>query len=219
MYQKILKKTIKATCGAALDFLFPASEMVKTFEDTSASNLLRLLPASEPSGEFSALFAYCDERVKNLVWEIKYYRNQKVTETVGALMAEKIQKMFTGKSSAHFLVPIPLTAKRLRERGYNHTELLAQSILKNLPENFVLAADVLKKIRHTPKQHSLENRDDRFINIAGAFEVPAAMIASVKNQRVIIIDDVVTTGATVNDATRALFSAGAQSVTVYAVAH
>src|SRR3989344_3791317 len=189
--------------GLLLDFLFPADESVKIFENVSADEFKRRLPPSEPivnNGVTGAttLFAYSDERVKRLVWEIKYYRNIKIAEIVGALIAEKIEEELAGKlgknigekiwqtdgrqSDRRFfpdeqilVVPVPLTSRRLRERGFNHTELIAKSVLKNLPGNlpgnsaakFALAPDILIKIRHTPKQSSIENRGKRFQNIVG----------------------------------------------------
>lgn len=216
--------------GLLLDFLFPADETVKMSEDVSADELKRRLPPSEPIREdTAAVFAYGDERVKNLVWEIKYYRNAKITETVGTLIAEKIKEkngQLDGRvfqsarifSDRQFLlVPVPLTSRRLRERGFNHTELIAKSVLKNLSGNFALAPNILRKIRHTPKQSSIENRGKRFRNIVGAFEVSEPRLVAGKN--IIVIDDVVTTGATVAEAKRALFAAGARSVSAFAVAH
>ncbi len=216
--------------GLLLDFLFPAGESVKTFENVSVDEFKRRLPPSEPINEnVAAVFAYSDERVKHLVWEIKYYRNTKIADAVGSLIAEK---MIGGKISAEkfgwktsdwqfLVVPIPLTSRRLRERGFNHTELIAKSVLKNLPRNlrvnFALAPEILRKIRHTPKQSSIENREKRFQNIVGAFEVAEPHLVAGKN--IVVIDDVITTGATVSEAKRALFEAGAKSVRAFAVAH
>lgn len=213
MHQKILTNV--------LEFLFPAKGNIRKIENTSSEDLLRLLPTSESTTDTTTLFTYADERVKHLVWEIKYYRNEKITSIVGKLLAQKIEEKVkrAEKTEAYYLVPIPLTAKRLRERGYNHTELLAKAILKYMPENFELAALFLKKIRHTPKQHSIENREDRFINIAGAFEVPVPQRGAVKDAHILIIDDVVTTGATVSEAKCVLLSAGAKSVHIFAIAH
>lgn len=217
MFEKILMKI--------LDFLFPAHEGVKKIEGMGAGDLVRLLPASTPSmdaklahADTTTIFSYSDERVKKLVWEIKYYRNQKITDTVGALIAEKIIDATSSlPGEKFFLVPIPLTRERLRERGYNHTELLAKASLTYLPKNFELAADFLKKVRHTPKQSSIESRDKRFLNIAGAFTVPRPEF--LQDKHIQLIDDVVTTGATTAEAKRVLISAGAKTVRIFAIAH
>lgn len=211
--------------GLLVDFLFPASDSAKSFENVSVEEWLRLLPKSETikedaggNGRDSALFAYKDERVKHLIWEIKYHRNQKIADIAGMLLADKIRKNLAGESADRFfLTPIPLTEKRLRERGFNHTGFIAKSVLKNLPENFCLAENILTKIRHTQKQNSIETRDDRFKNIAGAFGVPEPK--SARGKDILLIDDVITTGATVGEAKRVLLSAGAKSVRAFAVGH
>ena len=64
---------IKGFFDLTLDFLFPASDSIKKIEQTSAAELMRTLPRSEPSHtDVCTLFAYRDEKVKHLVWEIKY---------------------------------------------------------------------------------------------------------------------------------------------------
>lgn len=201
-----------------LDFLFPKANHVETIEKNSAEELLRTLPASEVMiNDIYSLFAYGDERVKHLVWEIKYYRNQKITNAVGSLLASRIRSMLKDDQEKYFLVPIPLTSKRLKERGFNHTELIARSIMKHLPENFKLATNILQKIKHTPKQSSIENREDRFHNLTGAFVVQNSEL--VKDKNIIVIDDVTTTGATILEVKKVLVGAGAKSVRSFVVAH
>lgn len=205
--------------------MFPTNDAVKILERASANILLEQLPKSKPINDACiAIFAYQDEQVKNLIWEIKYYRNLKVTETVGQLLAEKILHSvkilnIDEEILQFYLVPIPLTNKRLCERGYNHTELIAKSTLKNLPSNFTLASDFLNKIRDTPKQNSIEDRADRFKNIVGAFSVPRTNPDIVRGKNILLIDDVVTTGATVGEAKRVLIGAGAKNVLAFVVGH
>jgi ComF family protein len=233
MNKNIDKSKIGFLLNSAFDFLFPTNPDVKKLQETPAQILLEQMPASEPvSGTFAGttntlsittLFAYADERVKNLVWEIKYYKNQKISDSVGELLAEKIRHgVSQSKGSAVFtknylVIPVPLTKKRLRERGFNHTEMLATSIMKHLPQNFTLVTNILEKIRHTPKQSSLEDRAQRLENLIGAFRVSNAV--AIQNKHIILIDDVVTTGATVREISTVLSNAGANSVAVFAIAH
>jgi len=216
------KKTMRALLDSFLDFLFPINKSVYELQKTSPKELSEKLPKSPYINDWtSSLFTYADEKIKHLVWEIKYYRNKKITSSIGLLMAEAIindlKKISLHPNDHVLVVPIPLTKRRLSERGFNHTELIAESILKNLPENFILANDVLQKIRHTPKQNSIENREDRFNNLFGVFAV--ADPHKVFNKNVLIIDDVTTTGATLLEARRALLSAGAKNIRAYTVAH
>ena len=214
------KTKISSFFTLILEILFPTAETIKRLAKKSKSELmLELTPSKNIDPETTALFAYTDEKVKYLIWEIKYYQNQKMSELVGQLLAEKILKNLGDlrKSEKFFLIPIPLTKKRLRERGYNHTEMLAKSILRNLPENFSLIKDLLQKTRHTPKQNSIEDREKRFKNIAGAFSV--ANSNQVRGENILLIDDVITTGATIHEAKQALVSAGAKTVRAFAIGH
>lgn len=198
-----------------IDLIFPPSPVVLKLKTIDAEGLeLMLEKARELPDDSLALFAYSDESVKNLVWEIKYYRNTKIAEEVGLLLANKIKGKIKW-SGKILLIPIPMTKKRLRERGFHHTEFLCKSIKKFLPENFEIRTDILEKIKNTPNQSSLENRMDRLENLKNCFKANSL----VKDQSVILVDDVITTGATMNEAKRVLLEAGVKEVFCVAVAH
>ncbi len=198
-----------------LDFIFPTSETTNSFE-SYPENMLKIFPAAKISNGFTCLFAYQNNSVKELVWEIKYYKNQKVAHTIGKLLAQKILEQ-AKRHESYTLVPIPQTPQRLNERGFNHTELIVDNILKYLPSNYSSSNTILKKIRNTPKQNSIEHREDRFKNIKDAFAITDHN--AVKNKNIIIIDDVITTGATVNEAMKQFVAAQAKQITIFAIAH
>jgi ComF family protein len=105
------------------------------------------------------------------------------------------------------LVPVPLHHKRLRERGYNQSHLLAQELAKltGLP----LVDDCLSRQRHTPPQARTTTVDERRGNVADAF---FCRDRSLEDEQVLLIDDVSTSGATLDACARALKEAGASSV-------
>lgn len=234
---------IKSFFDFGLDFLFPADETVERIRDIPSSSLANILEASEDNIEgTSTLFKYSDERVKHLVWEIKYHKNEKIAETSAVLMAEQVKKYVemrhpanepiekwrSGKYDPFLVVSIPQTSRRFRERGFNHTKIIAELVVKHLPANFILVDNILKKIRHTPKQSSIENREERFTNIVGAFAVvespaptpiPVGRWSKIVGKNIILIDDVITTGATIGEARRVLLDAGAKSVFAFGIAH
>jgi len=111
------------------------------------------------------------------------------------------------------VVPIPLYAVRQRERGYNQSEVLAQSVGKRLKVPCVSTA--LKRIAHTPSQTML-SRTERAANVAKAFDV--IDIEAIRKRRILLIDDVLTTGATANACARVCRQAGAHSVHVWTLA-
>lgn len=198
-----------------LNFLFPVPDIVNSFE-SDPEHFLRTLPLAKPCKNCTCLFAYQDDVVKQLIWEIKYYKNLKVADSVGKILAQKILEK-TNANESYILVPIPQTSKRLNERGFNHTKLIADAVLKYLPSHFSCSDSILRKIRNTPKQNSIENRADRFKNIEGAFSVIDPYPFTNKN--IIIIDDVVTTGATIGEAHRVLTQSQPHQILSFALAH
>lgn len=107
---------------------------------------------------------------------------------------------------ADLVVPMPLSRERLAERGFNQALLLARSLDAGKAH-----AGVLLRIRHTPAQTALDRRG-RLANVAGAFAVEPSQAASLRAKRVLLVDDVMTSGASVFGAAAALRQAGAAGV-------
>jgi ComF family protein len=110
------------------------------------------------------------------------------------------------------IIPVPLHIKRLRQRGFNQSLILAQALSKKwqIPVNFSL----LKRHKFTETQTGMD-KTERKQNIKGAFEVRDKENIG---KNIIIVDDVYTTGATVNECAKILIKAGAQKVTVLTLA-
>ena len=128
------------------------------------------------------------------------------------------------------LIPIPLSLKRYRERGYNQAELICEELVKldsnsNLrygvdvktKRNFYLEKNVLIKIKETEHQVNIKDRRDRLKNLSDSFSVKNPEI--IKGKNIILIDDVLTTGATLTEAKKILKSFGAKKVIAFTVAH
>lgn len=111
------------------------------------------------------------------------------------------------------IVPVPLHRRRLRWRGFNQAALLADAVARRLGGR--LEVGVLARIRPTPPQ-TAQDLESRTRNVRGAFAVRQP--ARVKDQRLLLVDDVFTTGATVNECARVLRAAGARSVDVLTLA-
>jgi ComF family protein len=111
------------------------------------------------------------------------------------------------------IVPIPLFPTRLRERGYNQSRLLAEELSRKY--RIALSLSDLARIRPTEHQ-TLLNEKERWTNISGAFRIKNLLAFRGKN--VLIIDDLLTTGATASEAARTLKDAGAETVGVLTLA-
>lgn len=115
---------------------------------------------------------------------------------------------------AEIVVPVPIHPRRRRERGFNQSELLAKWFCQAV--GLPYSSQSLRRVQYQQPQVGLK-QDERRQNIQGAFRVDLG--EAVAGKRVLLIDDVWTTGSTLNEAARALLASGAETVFAYVVAH
>lgn len=157
-----------------------------------------------------ALFAF-EHPVQPALYKVKYRGERRRGEALGRLLAAHAPRLLDLSAlRVGAVVPIPLHASRYRERGFNQSSFLALPIARELG---VPLLDGLVRVRETPSQVS-SDRGTRWANLAGAFEWSGQPVPGT----VLLVDDVVTTGATVAAAAEVLLSAGAQAVVVFALA-
>jgi len=148
--------------------------------------------------------------VAHLIRGLKFSGHVAHGRVLGELLASEI-RVRRAEALPDVLIPVPLAPPRYRQRGYNQAIELAQYLQRRL--GIELRTDLVERTRDTPEQAGLD-RNARRRNIKGAFEMRAGLPA----RRVVIVDDVITTGSTVNELARVLKRAGAQHVEVWAVA-
>jgi len=121
-------------------------------------------------------------------------------------------------SQADILVPVPLHVRRLRARGYNQSVLLARAILRGRGrEGPVLIPDAMLRLTHTPPLGDL-SASERARTVANIFAIRPSRAQAIAGARVLLIDDVLTSGATANACARTLREAGARDVSVLVAA-
>lgn len=118
-------------------------------------------------------------------------------------------------ADADFLVPVPLHRRRLITRRYNQAALMALALGRN--SGLPVIVDALRRVRATPSQGRM-NRSQRERNVAGAFAVRDSRQESIRDARIVLVDDVMTTGATLTACIRPLLHAGAANVDVLTLA-
>lgn len=152
--------------------------------------------------------------IKRLIHEFKYKGKDYLGPYLSAMMVEFIKEYDLPINYMDFIIPIPLHKTKLREREFNQAQVLAEFIAKEFKKDVL--RDVLKRHRYTKTQTDLEI-NKRLENVKGSFLVAAPQIIEGKN--LLIIDDVLTTGATSSEAAAALKEAGANIVFVLTLAH
>ena len=151
---------------------------------------------------------YQDLVLKKALWMLKYQGAKQLAKPLAELIRERIWKKL--ETENWLVVPVPLSKNKLRHRGYNQAELIARELSGNV------RADVLFKKFHTKSQVEVKNKEERLANIIGSFEIKNP--EKIKGKKIILIDDVLTTGATMREAQKVLKSAGAKKVVGVVVA-
>ncbi len=143
----------------------------------------------------------------------KFQAKISLAEVLGGLMVEFAEKEMIPESY-DCIIPVPLYKTRKRERGFNQAELLAEVLIRDFFVHAVLDHTSLKRIRPTHTQSHL-SKEKRAKNVRGAF---ACTGDSLKGKRVLLIDDVITTGGTVSECARSLRLAEVLKVDAFAIA-
>jgi ComF family protein len=155
-----------------------------------------------------------DSMVKEVMHQVKYRGKRRFAVYIGSLLAELVpQEVFSGTDA---LIAVPLHPKRLRGRGYNQSLLLARGLGRDRSGQTVLEG-VLLRVRDTSSQTKLD-RGERTHNMKRAFAVAFGRAEEISGKRLLLIDDIVTTGATTAAAAHALLDAGCASVRVLSMA-
>lgn len=149
-----------------------------------------------------------DGEVKRMIHKLKFGKKKYIAQTLGALMADKYLE--SGMDS-EIIVFVPMTESELKKRGFNQAELLAMEVGRRLD---IPVLPALVKIKDTSQQKELKGKD-RASNLEGAF---ACLFEQVKGRKILLVDDVFTTGATANECANTLLKAKAREVCVLTAA-
>lgn len=153
-----------------------------------------------------------DDTSRDLILAFKHGDAMHLVTTLGPWVARAADEF---QGNVDMVMPVPLHRWRLLARRYNQAGVLGRFIARGWGVPFV--HDALIRVKRTESQGH-KTRAERLKNVAGAFRVPVQMRAQVKGKRILLVDDVYTTGATVNACARALKRAGAGAVYVATIA-
>lgn len=205
-----------SVCGERLisPFAFAAENQSPDIGEVLCGLCRRLQP---PYVKATAYGSY-DGGLRELIHLLKYNQVRPAANVLGRMLVEAmedLQPLFT--VSEILIVPVPLHSRKLRQRGFNQSELIARAALKLKfsAGRFQLIPGLLERQRETKSQIGL-SRHQRRENIRGAFVVAKPL--DVEGREVLVVDDVFTTGTTVSECARILRRAGASKVFVATVA-
>jgi len=161
-----------------------------------------------------AVARYAEGPLRDLILGLKFGHKLHLTPVLGELLAARL-KATALVEPGWVVVPAPLTAAAARKRGFNQAEELARRVARRL--GLACETRLLLKTRSTPPQATL-SREERRVNVKGAFGCLARLLPRYQGARILLIDDVITTGSTVSECARALVQAGIGAVRAASVA-
>ena len=161
------------------------------------------LPAAGKNIPCAVLYPYMGS-VRESILRFKFEGEKRNADYYAERMATQVLEQFR-ESAFDLVTSVPLSAKRKKERGYNQSELIARRISERLRIPY---AECLSKEADNAEQHRLK-RNERKANVKGAYR---AADSGIQGKRILMIDDIMTTGATLSECASVLFAAGAESV-------
>lgn len=215
-----MKKLVHSVIG----FLFPETDIESRLRRISQTTFFeKAQPQNHPKLTYCVSFySYKDPLIKDMIWAFKYKGKKELAKLFAVVMhdyllEEQSDEHLLGNFKNPVLIPIPISSSRKLERGYNQTELIINELLKLQSGTVGAENKVLRKHENKEHQARTKSKGSRKKNIVGTFYIKHP--EKIENKNIILIDDVITTGATLEEARKALLDAGAKEVRALTVAH
>ena len=211
----------KYTFRSIIDILFPPHHTVRDATRVSITSLEALYVLSQHENRAYTALPYTNPVVRSVVKANKYHRDQHAATLLGHIFALMLNDIHEEHALAPewqrpLLVPVPSSKERRRTRGYNQVERIVRFAPEEIRDQFAYDSRVLER-HHRESQARIE-KNRRHANMKDVFFVRESNYGAINDHYVILIDDVVESGATFSDATRALREAGARDVLCVALA-
>jgi len=219
-------KYINQLINILLNILFPLKCInCQIKNDGLCHNCIKQISRNERpiNKDIYAIFDYRDSIIRTAIWELKYHYHFHLGKILGQLLyksfmteLENLKLLACGANI--YVIPVPISRQKRRLRGYNQSLILAQEFCKNYPEKILKLNKniVYKKINNKP-QAKIINRQQRLKNTKNVYAVKDK--EKIKDQVFIVIDDVTTTGGTLNEIIKILKKNKAKKAIGLALAH
>ncbi|MBI2474151.1 MAG: ComF family protein [Candidatus Taylorbacteria bacterium] len=207
-----------------LTFLLPYKEEEAAFLNLSAAQFLETVSPSAPLNiaDAKAMFSYNNKMVKQAIWLLKFKNDRKAARILSEIMSEAAAEWLHDllcfeNFASPIIVPVPMSKNRRKERGGDHTLTLCQKMTDELPIGTAeLVKNALIKIRETESQVKTRSKTERLSNLMNSFGADPNLVSG---RNIVLIDDVITTGATVEECRKTLMASDAKRVIALAIAH
>lgn len=232
--KEIIRTLFRSVIDNILDGFFPRRCFgCKTYDtflcDSCLARIPRRLPATffiansthhtSPLDSLTSATFFRIPLVSLLIHAWKYQSIQELAYPLSSLLIEAAEH--TSIPLPDIITAVPLHPKRLRERGFNQSELLAKELTTHINILIPVAVhlDLLQKIRYTKPQSKQQDREARLSNLTEAFILKSTYQNTLKGETVWLIDDVTTTGATLTECAKILKEHGVKEVHGFVIAH
>jgi len=168
---------------------------------------------------FQVLIAsnYENPIIKKMIWHFKYRGAYGLSDTLADILLINTPLLNSLVKTNCLIIPVPISKKKLRQRGYNQSKLLAESL--SLKTGIPCAARILYKKFHTRSQVEMKTKETRKLNLKNSFACSDETETKNKEKTIILLDDIITTGATMEEAAKTLKKAGFKKIISVAAAH
>lgn len=156
--------------------------------------------------------SYQDKIISKAIHLYKYRFVESLCHPLGDIIIKAIRNSELPLPDT--IIPVPLHPRRLRWRGFNQSELLARNVLEKIAPGFPIELEnnTIGRVRYTQPQMEIKNHSQRRKNIENAFKISRDNIKKIRNKRILLIDDVTTTGITLFECAKTLKQSGAKEV-------
>lgn len=196
--------------NSTIDICETCYKKIPFFSDEKGS----FINKASNSNNFDQIICLCEYSgiLKDALIRYKFFNKVYYFRTFAKLLSDKVKRV-TILSDFDIIISVPLYKKKEFDRGYNQAYLISKVLSKetNIPEQ----SNLLERVRNTGAQ-SLLDKDNRLINIKNAFQVKKA--DRIKNKSLLLVDDIFTTGSTIDECSKALKDSGAKRVVAAVIA-
>ncbi len=192
---------------------FISDDIIQSLDRLNVNDISDIKLKISNKETFSLYSFKSDSDMQKIIHHFKYAGFSDIGKLFGEILSKEILKSDINIQDYDFICPVPLFKSKKRSRGYNQSEILSDTISKEL--NKIHIPDLLKRTRDTKSQTGM-NMEERKENVKNVFELNKSY--NIKRQNIILVDDVITTGSTVSECLKALKKRGADRILVISLA-